>query len=91
MTEKTIGLTFDGMIAVTDTSNIASETIQKENTDSDDDPDHFSELKWLSQEDFCKSIRNAENGCEIFYNWSLRILKEVCLVFFKFTYLMIFM
>ena len=53
--------------ATTSSANTTIETGEVENLESDDSSDHFIALKRLSVVDFCKSIRNAENG-EVIYN-----------------------
>ncbi len=66
-TQRSTGESFDNMISIDDPSSISTTTVPKENYGSDDDSDQFSESKCMSRSDFCISIRNAQNGGDIFH------------------------
>ena len=59
--------TLENLINATTSSANTTEIGEEENLESDDSSDHFIASKRVSVVDFCKSIRNAENG-EVIYN-----------------------
>ena len=72
---------FDGMISTNPVVISRTESFPTEKSDSDDESDHFSASQCLSRIDFCKSIRNTQNGDEIFHSINSNLEKlMLCLL-----------
>ena len=80
--EQSTGSSFDSMITNNKLDSIRTDDIVDENADSDTGSDHLRESKCLSQEDFCMSIRNAENGSAIFHSVNKNLKRGILLIFY---------